>query len=229
MEQIYTIPVNESFEKAHGCPFCRLERDLTKNEIDTILGASMMEPDIRKKTNEQGFCKEHFGEMMKAGKRLPLALILESHLSEVKKAVKKPLVVSNVTCGANAKKIGEISDDCYVCRRVELYLSKMFENAAELFRADPDFKDKIARQEYLCLPHYTRFILSGKAQLDKKTFAEFYKVVYAVEDKKLSDVSEKVTYFTKKFDYRYQNEPWNGAENAPDDAIDFLVGDGGED
>ena len=46
MEQIYTIPVNEAFDAADGCPFCALWRKLEENELDLILGASMMEPDV---------------------------------------------------------------------------------------------------------------------------------------------------------------------------------------
>ena len=50
MEQIYTIPVNEAFEASAadpslGCPLCALYRKLEENELDLILGASMMEPD----------------------------------------------------------------------------------------------------------------------------------------------------------------------------------------
>ena len=66
VEQIYTIPVNEAFDAAAekpelGCPFCALYRKLQNDELDIILGASMMEPDVRIQTNEKGFCKEHFG------------------------------------------------------------------------------------------------------------------------------------------------------------------------
>ena len=57
MEQIYTIPVNEAFEasaadKSCGCPFCSLYNKLENDELDLILGASMMEPDVRIKTNK---------------------------------------------------------------------------------------------------------------------------------------------------------------------------------
>ena len=68
MEQIYTIPVNEVFEECRadqslGCPFCRIYKKLETNEIDLILGASMMEPEVRQKTNESGFCKEHWKKL----------------------------------------------------------------------------------------------------------------------------------------------------------------------
>ena len=64
MEQIYTIPVNEAFEKVQEegfctCPFCLMYNRLEDKELDLILGASMMEPDVRLKTNEAGFCPEH--------------------------------------------------------------------------------------------------------------------------------------------------------------------------
>ena len=56
MEQIYTIPVNEAFEAsaadaACGCAFCAMYNKLEENELELILGASMMEPDVRIKTN----------------------------------------------------------------------------------------------------------------------------------------------------------------------------------
>ena len=55
MEKIYTIPVNEAFDESGSCPFCRMKKKLEENEIELILGASMMEPDIRIQTNEKAF------------------------------------------------------------------------------------------------------------------------------------------------------------------------------
>ena len=57
-EKIYTIPVNEAFDEYDGCPFCRMRRTLEDNERELIMGASMMEPDIRIKTNKLGFCRQ---------------------------------------------------------------------------------------------------------------------------------------------------------------------------
>ena len=92
-ETIYTIPINEAFDEAlekekPTCPFCKLESDLETNELDIILGASMMEPDIRIKTNEKGFCGKHFHMLRTRKNRLGLGLIMESHLDEVKKSIK---------------------------------------------------------------------------------------------------------------------------------------------
>jgi Cof subfamily protein (haloacid dehalogenase superfamily) len=96
MEQIYTIPVNEAFDEVAakpecGCPFCVLYRRLQNNEIDIILGASMMEPDIRIRTNEEGFCLSHYNMMLRRKRMLGMGLMLESHLAEVEKKVYEQL------------------------------------------------------------------------------------------------------------------------------------------
>ncbi|MBQ4316768.1 MAG: hypothetical protein IJC20_00830 [Clostridia bacterium] len=80
-EHIYTIPVTEAFsENKDRCPFCALLEKLERDELDIILGASMMEPDVRSETNEKGFCKKNYEKMFDMKNRLGLALMLESHL-----------------------------------------------------------------------------------------------------------------------------------------------------
>ena len=84
-ESIYTIPISEVFEPKCGCPICRLHDMLESRCVEYIMGAAMMEPDIRMQTNEKGFCADHYKMMLAKQNRLSLALILESHLAEVKK------------------------------------------------------------------------------------------------------------------------------------------------
>ncbi len=229
MEQLYTIPVNEAFEKGaedetRGCPFCRLYRRLELNELDLILGASMMEPDVRKKTNEKGFCPDHYSKMMKRGKRLPLSLILQSHLAEVDGMLKKPGIAPALAGADSAKKLHALSNDCYVCERIEANFSKMIETAAILWETDPDFKYKCAAQPYFCLPHFSRYLSAAKGYMKSKSFAEFYKSVYKKEEKVLATLQDKIDRFAKSFDYRYAKEPWDDAKKAIEDTMPVLNG-----
>ena len=125
MERIYTIPVNEAFEASAadpslGCPFCALYSKLQSDELDLILGASMMEPDVRIKTNEAGFCPDHFDMLFVRGKRLPLALMLESHLDVVRKKL-KPGALSGLFASKSAadavKKVSEINGRLFCGRK----------------------------------------------------------------------------------------------------------------
>lgn len=229
MEQIYTIPVNEAFENgaaenADECPFCALYNKLEKDELEMILGASMMEPDTRIKTNESGFCEKHFELMFDAGKRLPLALILESHLEHISDSIKSGGLFPAKSGTDNIKNIEKLNRSCYLCDRIEYNFSRMIETAALLWQKDEAFREKTVAQHHYCLPHYGRFLAAAKERLQKKEFVEFYKSVSQIESEYLTSLKEDVSKFCKKFDYRYADEPWEGAKDAPERAKKLLCG-----
>ena len=227
MEQIYTIPVNEAFEAgvadpACGCPFCRLHEKLVTDEVQRILGASMMEPDTRQETNAMGFCGRHMAQMIGAGKRLPLALILESHLAEIDGLMKKPGLLPGASGTDTAKKLGAVAGDCYVCKKAAFHFEKMFETAALLWENDADFRKKCLAQPYFCLPHFVRLLQAAKARMKGKEFGAFYQALYGMESAFLGKLSEDVSWFVKKFDYRYADAPWNDAQDAIERTAGFL-------
>ena len=45
-----------------------------------------------------------------------------------------------------------------------------------------------------------------------------------MEDKYFDKLRADVSWFCKKFDYRYENEPWGDAKDAPERAKIFLNG-----
>ena len=232
MEQIYTIPVNEAFEAvASGdnctCPFCLMYNRLEDNELDLILGASMMEPDVRLKTNELGFCPEHLSLMFDRSKRLPLALMLESHLDSIAAELKPSGIAGMFPAKAGeaaAKRLDKLSHDCYICSRIEYNFTRMVETAALLWQSDSAFHDKVKKAPFFCLPHYGMFLQAAKERLSKKDFVEFYADISAVENAYFEKLRTDVSWFCKKFDYRYENEPWGDAKDAPERAKSFLNG-----
>ncbi len=225
MEKIYTIPVNEAFEESGSCPFCRMKEKLEANEIELILGASMMEPDIRIKTNEKGFCARHFEKMHRAQKRLPLALMLESHLDQIRRECATPKLSLKDKVNTVSSHTASFVDTCYVCERVEFHWSKMFETACLLWEMDAEFRKKLEHQTYFCLPCYTRYLRTAKLFISKKRLPDFLDAAQGVEMKYLQSLKDDVSHFCKKFDYRYQKEPWGNARDAIERSIRFLSGE----
>lgn len=229
LERIYTIPVNEAFEageKECSCPFCLLYKKLQNDEIELILGASMMEPDVRIKTNEQGFCARHYNMMLTKKNRLSFALILESHLNEIDSDMKGGVTDFIRSKGDKAvKRIDELNKTCYVCGRIEFNFSKMIETAVYLFDQDSDFRKKLQNQKMLCLPHFKRFVEVGKTRLHKKKYPDFYDMTFEVMNNYFSELRGDVSWFCKKFDYRYENEPWGNSKDAIERSIKFLCSD----
>ena len=228
MEKIYTIPVNEAFEKSAedkscGCAFCALYNKLEYNEIDAVLGAAMMEPDIRIETNKKGFCKEHFDIMFDFKNRLGLALILESHFGENHSAA-FPKGLAALGSGGT-KRLSEMSKNCYVCDKIEYHFSRMLDTAVLLYCEDMEFRKKFAAQPYFCLPHYTRLMEYAKLKMPKKVYADFEKKAKEIEEGYYTELSGDISWFCKKFDYRYEDEPWKNSKDAVERAIKFLRGD----
>ena len=224
MEQIYTIPVNEAFEASRddhsiGCPLCALYRMLEENELDIILGASMMEPDIRIVTNKTGFCKTHYDMMFVRKNRLGMALTLESHLDELRKDISDGLIGKP---GDKAlKRISKLEGDCYVCGRIEHNFSRMLSTIVFLWETDPEFREKYAAQPYFCLPHYRRLLETSRSQ-SKKYAGAFAKETARIVEGYFDELKEDVSWFCKKFDYRYDAEPWYNSKDAVERAMKFL-------
>lgn len=231
LEKIYTIPINEAFDtsaKDHskGCPFCAVYEKFEYNELDIILGASMMEPDIRIKTNKQGFCHNHYEKMFTMKNRLGLALMMESHLNELKDELfgKGLYDLVGGKGGKAVARLEKLKGNCYVCERVEYNMTRMFENAALLWEADCEFDKKIKAQPYFCLEHYRRFIEAGKRNINKRRYSDFYDRVSSTEKAYMEQLCEDVSWFCKKFDYRYENESWKNSKDAVERTIKFLTG-----
>lgn len=222
-EKIYTIPVNAAFDDESGkCPFCLLYEQLQEDELNLILGASMMEPDVRIQTNEKGFCGKHFNMMRVRKNRLGMGLIMESHLEEVKKKLKPGGLLSRDKSAAPKKAVETLEQSCYICDRIAFNFDNMLSTAAMLYSQEKEFRDKFAARKCFCLPHYRR-IIEASARLSKPyredMAADAAKVVGAYLDKLKGDVS----WFCKKFDYRYDDEPWGDAKDAIERAIGFLT------
>ena len=229
MEQIFTIPVNEEFDacrddRALGCPFCRLYRRLQRDELDIILGASMMEPDIRIKTNEEGFCGKHYGMMLVRKRMLGMGLILESHLAEVKKRLDGPVILGDKRAAA-VNALGKLECDCYVCSRIDKNLNAMIATASYLWESDSnDFRRRFAGAPYFCLPHYRALIDYSSKKMNKRIFRDFYDVAHGIEEKYIDELTGDVSWFCKKFDYRYDEEPWYNSKDSVPRAVKFLSG-----
>ena len=78
-EQLYTIPVNDAFEKECECPLCQMYDELEKESIDFMLGPSYMEDDIRMATDKTGFCAKHIKQLYDGQNRLGIALMPVSY------------------------------------------------------------------------------------------------------------------------------------------------------
>ena len=68
-------------------------------------------------------------------------------------------------------------------------------------------------------------INSWKLFLSKKAQPEFLRAVEKVENACAASLRVDVSWFCKKFDYRFDSEPWGNSKDSVERAIKFLKGD----
>lgn len=222
-ENICTIPINDVFGPKDGCPLCRLKEMLEINSVEYITGAAMMEPDVRVKTNEVGFCFNHFKMMTEIGKRLPNALILETHLDKLS----QELIPSEVKGKPDKKQIQKLKDlqsTCFVCDRIEWGMSHMIETIFASYQNDKEFKALYNSQEFICMPHYTMLMsMAMNKGVSGKSLPEFYKDTASLAGNYLKTLKADVSHFCSMYDYRNKGGDWGNSKDSIERAIEFLT------
>ena len=222
-ESLLTIPINEILEPKCGCPLCRMRDMLEQRTVEYIMGAAMMEPDVRIETNKQGFCKTHFEQMRNCKNRLSLALMLQSHLQAIQKNIfNRNSVFDKKT--AKQKKVSAINNDCFVCNKVEWGMSRLMVTFYEMFEKSSDFRDLFSQQEMLCLPHYD-MLVSHCGNMDKKYQKRFIDSCNDLVKKYLDSLESDVSHYCSMYDYRNtgKDADWGNSKDSIERAIKFLT------
>ncbi len=225
-EDICTIPISEGFELKDGCPLCRMRAIAQKRVIDFIMGAAMMEPDVRIKTNEMGFCKEHFAEMRKANNRLSLALMLDSHLIELRKDIFGEGKLFKPSPKKIAYKAVRLEETCFVCDKMNFGMSHMLDTIYRTFEKDKEFRALFSEQSEFCLPHYSMLVSNVPQSMNKDKAKELCDTAREVTVKYLDELNGDVRHFCDMFDYRNNGDDadWGNSKDSIERTTAFLTG-----
>lgn len=236
-EKIYTIPVNEAYDVDCECPLCLLQNKLERDAVSFALGDAMMQPDHREASNKIGYCREHFSLMMKRPNKLSLALILDTHLenirAELDKCAKsaspsgkglfgrdKSQDLSTKVCGM----LDELESSCMICKKIDGTMEHYIDVLFYMWDKDDEFRAKFERSKGVCLPHLKLLAKSAPKYLSKGRAGDFLAALLQKETAELSRIQEDIHKFTLKFDYRNADMPWGTAQDAPIRTVEKITG-----
>ena len=223
-DDICTIPISEVFEEVDGCPICRMYRTVEEHITDYIMGAAMMEPDVRMVTNKTGFCEKHFSKMMKKRGRLQLALMIESHVDDINNTVLK----DSLFAGSKAKgeKVRRVTESCFICDKIEWGMSRMLETLYRCYETEMDFRKMFNEQNMFCMPHYERLMAGVDKKKMRSYMGEFVKNLNRITKDYSVSLHDDVKKYTTMYDYRNntENADWGNSRDAVERAVAFLTG-----
>lgn len=252
-EKIYTIPVTEAFHEECECPLCLLESRLEGEYIDYYLGPSLMEPDCRIDTNKKGFCRRHFELLYnRQENRLGLALVTDTHIKEqlakLREAAEaaiasgKAAKTSGSLLGSLAGKLGQkgqasssqasalikLLDDleksCTICGRLEYTMDRYLDVIMYLWSNEEEFRKTFSEKKGFCLVHFKLLILAAEKYLNANECRKFLAQLMEQQLENMDRIEKELEWFTKKFDYRYNDAPWGNSKDALPRSIQKLKG-----
>lgn len=222
-ESILTIPVNDVFGPREGCPICRMRDGIEQHICEYIMGAAMMEPDVRVETNKLGFCNTHYNQLLQQNNRLSLGLMLSTHMAEKQ----KELFEAKLPFG-KGKKIEQFGSTCFVCSKVNWGVNHTLETVFQMYSKDEAFRKLFSHQEFVCMPHYKLLLSKGSESMSKGDFANFKKALDALVGDYMKQLTVDVEEFCQSFDYRnagkLHNEDMEHVRSSVQRAIEFLTG-----
>jgi len=221
-ETICTIPINDIFNMHDGCPFCRMYEMLENQYATFITGSAMMDPETRVATNKKGFCPRHFEKIVEVGKRLPVALILETHLAHISDEI-LPKKAGKVDKKALAK-VDEITDSCYICDRIRFDIEHFLQTVFAEWVKSEDFKELYKSQDFICLRHYTEVMKYANVKMPSKHLSDFHKDTLSLTRNYLDTLKADTTHFCRMFDYQNRGADWGNSKDAIERDIKFLSG-----
>lgn len=221
-ETICTIPINDIFNLHDGCPFCRMYEMLEAQYAAFITGSAMMEPNTRVATNKKGFCPRHLEEITRIGKRLPVALILETHLDYIRQEI-MPKKAGKPDKKSLAR-VEEISQSCYICDRIQFDIEHFLQTVFVEWGNSEEFRRLYESQDFICLRHYAEVMKYADVKMQKKHLTAFHESTLRLTRDYLDTLKDDTTHFCRMFDYRNQGGDWGNSRDAIERDIKFLSG-----
>ena len=244
---IDTIPVWDAMKLDGECFLCALERKTELGEAERYLGASVMEPDVRVRVNDRGFCRKHHAMLFSMSNRLGHALMLESHTIEIREKLARISASLNKSAdllknsgiadklnGKNkaataeiqkqAQAVSEMADSCLMCDTIEENMNRYMHTFFHLYQNDTEFRNRFENSKGLCLPHLGKLLEAATQELGARELGQFVETVTRLERDNMDRIQEDISWFIKKFDYRYENESWKNSKDAVERTVNKARG-----
>ncbi len=221
-EQLYTIPVNDAFDKNCECSICAMKKVLETNAIEYTMGPSYMEDDVRMNTDKLGFCREHMNMLLQQKNKLGLALILKTHIDHTNKEiaglVKKPVktnsffkkTVENPVLDYTQK----LTHSCFICERIDNTFNRYINTVLQLWKTDESFRKKYASSKGFCTEHFGVLVKAAQETLKGSQLDDFMQITTKLYLDNMQRLADDLEWFADKFDYRYKDAPWKNSKDA---------------
>ena len=111
-----------------------------------------------------------------------------------------------------------------MCETIRENMLRYLHTFFHLYKQDSEFRKRIENGKGFCLPHLGQLIEVAAEELNAKELGEFIRIVTDVEAKNLDRIQEDISWFIKKFDYRFEGDSWKNSKDAVERTVNKTRG-----
>lgn len=196
-----------------GCPFCLLAAKAESGLLRVYLEGMLIDIDWRGRVLNEWLCRGHLSGMQSQARKLGGAIVAQAMLRHALGLLEQD------------KRLPSWGTTCVACRDIEQTVRHHVQSFLQSWLSEPDFRRLAAAADAFCLPHFA-MVLASAGSLPRREQTIVREALTRRQLEALAPLQSQIDWFVKKFDARFQAEPWNGAEDSVERAVDVLTGGG---
>ena len=117
-----------------------------------------------------------------------------------------------------------MASTCLMCESIDENMDRYLHTFFHLYQNDQEFRKQFESGKGVCLPHMADLAEIAPQELPAKEVGPFMEMLCRLMESNMERMQEDISWFIKKFDYRFTNEPWKNSQDAVPRAVNKLRG-----
>ena len=199
--------VHDAYATGGECPLCFLVERAERVYVGSFRGNRVMEPSVRTRTNETGFCPAHARSLYAGEGKLGLALVMHTHLQHAAPRLRADLEEVQAAAADGKKgaarleqaieRLARLRDTCYICAMLEADLERYAFTILYLWQKDPGFSTVLRASRGFCIPHFVRMLDAARTGLRPDVLGRWLSDVVPLLTGSLGSLEQDLLAFTQ--------------------------------
>jgi len=159
-------------------------------------------------------CPRHLAGMQRPARKLGGAIVAQALLDSA---------LGSLTNHGHRAPLPDWGASCVACHDIRRTIAVHAEAFLHAWLAEPEFRTLAAAAGPFCLPHFS-LLYRQAGRITRRHRTWIRAELLRQEEAALRPLLDKVEWFVRKFDARFQDAPWDGAEDAVEQAVGVLAG-----
>ncbi len=206
MPKLEISKVHDAYRQGGECPLCLLEASAEKALLRSFQHSRGMEPDVRVRTNREGFCAEHLRRLYAGESKLGLGLVVHTRLQHLISEVDAALGPAERAAGARdakqqaaraAARLSPPGGSCYICGLLRQDRERYIFTILYLWSKDAEFRPVFRASRGFCVPHFSAMTAAAARFLRPDRLADWLREAGALLRASLEALDRDLHAFTQ--------------------------------